>query len=81
MTNAFQIGKTYATSSTCDSECIFSFVIRGRTAKSVLIDDPDTSDKRLVRRRIHIYEGNEQFKPFGTYSMCTIIGADDLIAS
>lgn len=80
MTNTFQIGKTYATSSICDHECIYSFVIRGRTAKSVLIDDPHTSDKRVVRRRVYVYEGNEQFKPFGTYSMCAIIGADDLVA-
>jgi len=68
----FQVGRTYATRSICDHECIFSFMIHDRTAKSVTID---VHGKR-VRRSLSVWNGVEQFKPFGTYSMCAIISAD-----
>ena len=78
--NKFQVGKTYATASICDSECIYSFVIRRRSDKSVWIDDPRSYPAtKAVRRSVYEYEGIEQFKPFGTYSMCAIVGADDLV--
>jgi hypothetical protein len=72
----FQVGKTYATRSICDYDCIFSFVILDRTAKTVTVD----VHGKTVRRRLSIYEGNEQFSPFGNYSMAAIIGADDLVS-
>ena len=72
MTTQFQVGRTYATRSICDSECIFSFTILGRTAKSVTIN----VHGKTVRRGLSIYNGAEQFKPYGSYSMCAIISAD-----
>ena len=39
--------------------------------------EPVNVQGQTVRRGISVYKGVEQFKPFGTYSMCTIIGADD----
>jgi len=68
----FEIGKTYAQPSICDYECIFSFTILARTAKSVTVN----VHGKTVRRGLSIWNGVEQFKPFGSYSMCTIIGAD-----
>lgn len=70
----FQVGKTYFARSMCDSDCIFSFVIHSRTAKSVTVD---VHGKR-VRRGLTVsaYDGVEQFKPFGSYSMAAIIRAD-----
>lgn len=68
----FQIGKTYATRSICDYDCIFSFVVLSRTAKSVTVQVHD----KVVRRGIQVYNDTEHFKPFGTYSMCAIISAD-----
>jgi hypothetical protein len=68
----FEVGKTYATRSICDHDCIFSFVIRARTAKTVTVD----VHGKTVKRGIQVYEGVEQFKPFGTYSMCAVISAD-----
>ena len=35
MTNQFQVGRTYATRSICDYDCILSFTILARTAKTV----------------------------------------------
>lgn len=72
MTQAFEVGKTYYDRSICDHECIFRFTIQARTAKSVTIEVYG----KTVRRGLSIYEGVEQFKPFGTYSMCAIVRAD-----
>lgn len=73
MTTTFQVGKSYATRSICDHECIFRFTILSRTAKSVTVN----VHGKIVRRGLSIWNGVEQFKPFGNYSMCAIIGADD----
>jgi hypothetical protein len=68
----FQVGKTYATRSICDSDCWFRFTIKARTEKSVIID----VDGRPVRRGLSVRNDIEQFKPFGSYSMAAIISAD-----
>jgi hypothetical protein len=68
----FVVGQTYATRSIGDADCIFSFTILARTDKTVTVE---VHDKR-VRRGLNIWEGVEQFKPFGTYSMCAVIRAD-----
>lgn len=73
MTKQFQIGKTYATRSICDYDTWFAFTILGRTAKQVTVK----VNGKIVRRGLSVYDGCEQFKPYGTYSMCAIIGADD----
>jgi hypothetical protein len=74
--NQFQIGRTYSTRSICDYDCIFSFTILGRTAKTVTTQ----VHGKTVRRGLSLWNGVEQFKPFGNYSMCAIIGADDLVS-
>ena len=73
----FEVGKTYATPSICDHECIFSFTVVARTAKTVTLEK--IHGHTNVRRGLSLYEGEEQFKPFGSYSMCAIIGASDLV--
>jgi hypothetical protein len=70
-TMKFEVGKTYATRSICDHECIFSFVILARTAKQVTVNVHD----KVVKRGLSIVDGIEEFKPFGTYSMCAVIRA------
>ena len=76
MTTQFQVGQTYATRSICDHECIFSFTVISRTAKTVTI----TVHGKPARRGISIWNGVEQFSPFGTYSMSPIISADKIAA-
>ena len=71
----FQVGKTYATRSICDYDTIFSFTIMSRTAKTVTIN----VHGKTVKRGLQFYNDIEQFKPHGTYSMCAVIGADDLV--
>ncbi len=74
MTQQFQVGKTYATRSICDSDTWFKFTILARTAKTVTVP---VHNGKTAKRGIYIYEGVEQFKPYGSYSMCPIVGADD----
>ena len=69
----FQEGKTYSTNSICDSDCWFVFRIERRTEKSVWIKD----GKKIVRHKIHIWDGVENIKPYGTYSMAPILRATD----
>lgn len=70
--NKFEVGKTYSTASIGDSECIFSFVILRRTAKSIWAE----IHGKVERRMVYIYDGIERFKPFGNYSMAAVISAN-----
>ncbi len=73
-TTQFKVGQTYSERSLCDYECIFSFTILARTAKTVTIK----AHNDIVRRKVGTDEhGVEHFLPFGSYSMCTNISATD----
>ena len=67
----FQVGKTYATRSICDHNCIIRVCVASRTAKTI-----KTADGKTLR--VNVYNGTEQVKPWGAYSMAPIIGANDL---
>ena len=72
----FQVNKTYSTRSVCDHNCIFSITVLSRTAKTIKIKDLHDSNS-VKTLRISEWEGVEQVKPLGSYSMAPIIGADD----
>ena len=67
----FQINKEYSARSICDYDCVFTFKILRRTAKSVWVK----VHNKIVRRQIEIYDDTETFYPFGKYSMATCIYA------
>jgi hypothetical protein len=67
----FQAGKTYATRSACDHDCIISLTVAKRTAKTITT----TAGKTL---RVNVWQGVEQVKPWGAYSMAPIVDATDL---
>ena len=69
----FEKGKIYATRSICDHNCVFSFKIIKRTDKSVYIQERDGT---IARKGLTVYNGVEQFFPYGRYSMAAIISAD-----
>lgn len=68
----FEVGQTYATRSACDWDCIYSFEILARSEKTVRV----RVHGKTVSRRLSIYNGAEQFKPHGNYSMAAVISAD-----
>jgi len=67
----FEVGKEYSARSLCDYDCIFSFTILKRTAKSVWIK----VHGRIRRKKIEIYDDGEVFSPLGKYSMSPIVRA------
>ena len=71
----FRAGKSYATRSICDHDCWFRVSVVSRTARTVTV--LRSGERSPHTCRIALYEGVEQIKPWGNYSMCAIIGADD----
>lgn len=72
----FITGKTYATRSICNHDCVFKFTIERRSKNSVWIDPYKNGN--IVRRKLTTWEGKEMFYPLGRYSMAPIIRADDM---
>lgn len=72
-TTKFEAGKTYWTRSICDADMIIRETIMSRTEKSV----KTASGKTF---KVKEYNGVEQIKPWGSYSMSPIIGADKVAA-
>jgi len=76
----FKVGTVYYERSVGDHNCIYRFKVIGRTAKQVTVRElhgPNSENQDApIKRGISVYNGKEQFKPFGTYSMCCIISAD-----
>ena len=69
----FTAGKTYATRSVCDHDCIITVTIQKRTPSTV---------QAVVRGELKVfrigqYDGVEFIKPWGNYSMCPILRASD----
>ncbi len=67
--SSFQVGKTYATRSACDHECVIRVTVASRTAKTI-----KTAAGKVLRVAIG-YDGAEMVKPWGTYSMAPIVSA------
>ena len=65
----FRIGATYWTRSIGDSDCKVIITIAKRTAKRI------TTETGKVLG-ISVWNGVEQVKPWGTYSMAPIVSAD-----
>lgn len=76
MSNKFQVGRIYQTRSICDYDCVYSYKVIKRTAKTLTLL---TEDNKTVVRRIYLYEGEESCKPEGSFSMCPIIRANKVI--
>jgi hypothetical protein len=69
----FEAGKTYATRSICDHNCVISVTIEKRTEKTV------TATVRGEKKsfRVSEYGGAEFIKPWGSYSMAPMVTAND----
>jgi len=83
MTKQFEAGKTYATRSIGDHNCIIRITVVSRTAKTIKVSGNRLVDVQTFRVFTDC-NGNEAIRPWGNYSMCPIISADeraDLIAA
>lgn len=76
----FEVGKTYATCSICDSDCWFEYTVIKRTKCTVTLRDKFGNERR---RKIQFsrYDDAEIVYPQGSYSMCPILdaGRDEVI--
>jgi len=66
----FEVGKTYSTRSIGDHNCIIRVTIAKRTAKTVTTTDGKTFRPTVYRDVEHVY-------PWGRYSMCASVSAED----
>ncbi len=72
----FEEGKKYYCSSPLNSECVYEFEIVKRTEKMLVIKD---SDGNMKRRKIDIRDEEEIIYPNGKYSMCLVLGSNELV--
>ena len=64
----FEIGKTYSMRSICDHECIWSYTVVARTAKTVTLTDGKKTQKCRISK-VSEFHGAETVHPLGQYSM------------
>jgi hypothetical protein len=72
----FEIGKTYKTRSIVDADFWVTVEVVSRTAKTIKARTQKSREPQTFR--ITEWDGVEQVKPWGSYSMCPIVGADRL---
>jgi hypothetical protein len=72
----FETGKTYFGRSVCDHDCVITVKVLKRTAKTITAE----TARGLQTFRVSTYNGVEQVKPWGSYSMAPIVGADKVQA-
>ena len=68
----FEIGKSYYMRSACDHECVWTFTVAGRTAKTITITD----GKETRRCKIIEKPEGEYVLPFGRYAFAPVLRAE-----
>lgn len=76
----FEVGAEYSTSSICDHNCVWSYVVTARTAKTITIQEKGRFDKPGKKCRINAelseMNGCETVYPMGRYSMAPSLRAE-----
>ncbi len=73
----FEIGKTYSTTSICNSDCVWSYTITARTDSTVTAVNKYGEEKRYkIIKKLSEYRNAETILPEGKYSMCPTISAE-----
>lgn len=72
----FEVGKTYSMSSPCDHNCVWTYTVVKRTAKTVTLVDKYGEKKvcRISDKRTALW-GGEVVNPLGNYSMSPVLEA------
>lgn len=71
----FEVGKTYSCKSACDQNCIWSYIVTARTAKTVTLSDGNKTIKCRIIAKLSEYRDAESVYPLGQYSMAPILSA------
>lgn len=82
MNTKFEVGKTYATTSICDNDCIITGKVIRRTAATVTMDLGGVRGVVTLRisKQLSEFCGCEAVKPWGRYSMSPTLTADRFVA-
>jgi len=73
----FEVGKEYATRSTCNYDCVFAYTVIGRTEKTVKIRDIFGKVKTCrIIEELSKRNNAESIYPEGKYSMAPVIYAN-----
>jgi hypothetical protein len=70
----FEAGKEYYMTSACDHNCVWTYVVVSRTAKTVILKGSDMDAPS--RFKVSVWNDVEHVSPLGTFSMSPILGAD-----
>lgn len=65
----FEVGKKYSMRSICDHNCIWTYTVVARTAKTITITDGEKTIKCRVCQKVSEYRNAETIYPLGQYSM------------
>lgn len=71
----FEIGKTYSMRSIGDHNCIWTYKVVKRTAKTITITDGKETKVCRILKSVSEHNDVETVKPFGNYSMCPMLRA------
>ena len=71
----FEIGKTYSMRSICNHECVWTYTVTARTAKTITVTDGKQTLKLRINQKISGYSNAETVYPLGRYSMCPSLSA------
>jgi hypothetical protein len=70
----FETGKKYSFTFIGNSELHVCYEVLKRTAKTITITD----GRETKSCKVSVWDDIEQVRPYGSYSMCPILGADKI---
>nr|WP_271642905.1 hypothetical protein [Clostridioides difficile] len=70
----FEVGKTYATRSICDHDCIYTIEVIKRTDKTITYKEDDTVRRAKIR-----FSDDYEYIRVGNYSMAPNFSAKNLV--
>ena len=72
----FEVGKKYSMRSIGDWDCVWTYKVVARTAKTITIESEDGEIKKCrINKYLLDIEGIEGVYPLGRYSMCPTLMA------
>lgn len=74
-TKKFEVGQSYFCRSICDYDCVWTYKIVSRTAKTIKTECGQTF---RINAKLTGWNGCEAVFPKGQYSMCPVLTADKI---
>lgn len=73
--NKFEVGKQYSMRSICNHDCVWTYTVTARTARTITITDGKEVKKCVVNQKASTYRNAETIFPLGRYSMAPMLTA------